>query len=132
MFGKIVILCMVAACAGAPFDPSGRYEPSQFGSFGQIRAIEQKVNDMEAKEHMMESRQSAMTEAIKQELTKLELDTKTVKTVLNTLAEDNVKMHNDIQLLKGHSAAIINLGRKMMKLEQTMDGIQNTLADILR
>lgn len=69
--------------------------------YGRMHDVEQKMNKVEANLNVVEGRQSAFTQALSREVSILDQDTKTVKSVVNTLVEDSVQIHGDIRLLKG-------------------------------
>jgi septal ring factor EnvC (AmiA/AmiB activator) len=79
------------------------------GPRGEMNSVQSKLNTLESKLNMMENRQQAMTNAINREISKLEMDTRSIKTVINTLAEDNYKTHSQIDVLKGNGLVIKSL-----------------------
>ncbi|XP_060553852.1 uncharacterized protein LOC132714938 [Ruditapes philippinarum] len=127
MIGKAVIICLVVVCAVSAFDPSYTYYNQFTGPRGEMNSVQSKLNTLESKLNMMENRQQAMTNAINREISKLEMDTRSIKTVINTLAEDNYKTHSQIDVLKGHSEFMVNIGRKVMALEQNLMKLNQTI-----
>ena len=66
-----------------------------------MQSLQSQLNRLESKLNIMENRQQAMTQAINREVSKLEMDARSIKSVINTIAEDNVKTHSQLQSLNG-------------------------------
>ncbi|KAL4227509.1 hypothetical protein ACF0H5_012953 [Mactra antiquata] len=132
----ILTVCVTCMVLVGTDGSSGECENRLQQCFGRMNDLDQRIGRMEATQAISEGRQSAIATEMMREMNMTRQDTAAVKSVVNTLVEDNVKMHGEMRSLSDVGNDVMGL-RKMVtgiKQEMTADlkGVQEQVEEVSR